>query len=133
TMEIPPLRERPEDIPLLVEHLLRDEGHEGPVEQLFPDATMRVLARHTWPGNVRELRNVVAAAMALGEAPDVLGTAPPRAPAPASPPGDLLERPYREARRSVMDDFEIRYLKRLIERAGGNVREAARVGKMDRS
>src|SRR4029079_4472385 len=56
TLRMPALRERPEDIPLLVEHFAREAGHVGPVEQLVSPAAMQALAKHAWPGNVRELR-----------------------------------------------------------------------------
>ena len=65
-LSVPPLRERIEDVPVLVEHFLRESGHDGPTEAVFsPDATA-ALCRHRWPGNVRELRNVVEATVAMG-------------------------------------------------------------------
>ncbi len=68
-LRIPPLRERAEDIPLLVEHFLRECGHDGPVEQLLSRSAMDGLASHHWPGNVRELRNLIEATVAMGEPP----------------------------------------------------------------
>src|SRR5688500_15812022 len=68
-LRIPPLRERVGDIPLLVEHFLREIGHDGPVEEVVPESVMQTLKTHHWPGNVRELRNFVEAAIAMGEAP----------------------------------------------------------------
>src|SRR5262245_40410096 len=61
-VHLPPLRERLDDLPLLVRRLLRDLGRE---ETLIPEATIAVLRTHTWPGNVRELKNVLATALAL--------------------------------------------------------------------
>ncbi len=60
TLKLPPLRERPEDIPMLLDHFLREfrEQYQKPALQISPD-TRRVLVRYTWPGNVRELRNCV--------------------------------------------------------------------------
>jgi transcriptional regulator with GAF, ATPase, and Fis domain len=59
TIEVPPLRDRREDIPLLVDHLLRERGKQGlPVKPLGP-GILAALSRHDWPGNVRELENVV--------------------------------------------------------------------------
>src|SRR6185503_4351156 len=77
----PPLRERPDDIPLLIEHFLRDAGHTGPLSAVFPEASLAELKRRTWPGNVRELRNVVLGTLALGT-PDASMT--PEAPLPES-------------------------------------------------
>ena len=68
-IEMPPLRERPEDIALLAEHFLRQIGErEGPMRRATPQALAR-LAQYRWPGNVRELRNVLQRAwvMASGE------------------------------------------------------------------
>lgn len=129
---IPPLRERPADIPLLVDHFLADAGHAGSRDALFPADALERLKAHTWPGNVRELRNVVLRAIATGEEPEVDPLH-----AAASEGGDLvapvLELPYKQAKRHVLDHFERRYLEALLGRAGGSVRAAAREGKMDRS
>jgi DNA-binding NtrC family response regulator len=129
TLAIPPLRERPEDIPLLVEHFLRDSGFEGPVESLISPAAMAALQKLRFAGNVRELRNLIEAAVAMNEPPDVGG---PPAPRSAAVPTDLAL-PYKEARAQVLDTFEAQYLDALLERAGGNVSQAARIAKMTRS
>ena len=136
-VEVPPLRERPEDVPLLVEHFLRECGYEGPIEALFPHDIMRRLEEHRWPGNVRELRNVIEATLATGEPAAPAGPSirprgdegslrPPR-------PGVDLDRPYKEARGEVLREFEARYLKRLLKRCTGNVSQAARDARMTRS
>jgi DNA-binding NtrC family response regulator len=136
---VPPLRERTDDVPLLVEHFLREAGHEGPVEKLVSPAAMRALAAHRWPGNVRELRNVIEATVAMGEAP-VLHAA--EAQSAAAPGGGtalddalagLLALPYKDARASLLHEFESRYLRALLARAAGNVSRAAREAGMDRS
>jgi DNA-binding NtrC family response regulator len=59
---IPPLRSRPEDLPLLVPDLLRDLGRDG---MRVTDGTLSLLAAHDWPGNVRELKNALACALAF--------------------------------------------------------------------
>lgn len=144
TLHVPPLRERTEDIALLVDHFLRDEGAEGPLARYFSPAQLGELTSHDWPGNVRELRNFVLATLAMGEAP-VLGQA--RDPSTSAPPNvaassgeggggwseELLDARYRDARRRALDGFETAYLRRLLARSGGNVREAARIAAMDRS
>ena len=133
-LALPPLRERVEDVPVLVEHFLREAGHDGPVADVFGPDAMTALARHRWPGNVRELRNVVEATLAMGEPPALEG-----GPAPdgASSFDDrveaLLTLPYKDARRTLLDDFERRYVERLLERAAGNVSSAARDARMDRT
>ena len=130
TMPLPPLRERTEDIELLVEHFLREYGHEGAIDELISPATMRSLATHHWPGNVRELRNLIEATLAMGEAP-VLEPADPSD--PGDPIGALLALPYRIAREQLLAQFEARYLPALLERALGNVSRAARTAQMNRS
>lgn len=129
-LELPPLRDRASDIPILVEHFLREAGHAGSVEEIVSTLAMRALEQHRWPGNVRELRNVVEAALAMGEPPEL--TASGAAPA-ADAIGALLDTPYREARASLLGDFEKRYLVRLLERSNNNVSQAARLARMDRS
>ncbi|MBA2538200.1 MAG: sigma 54-dependent Fis family transcriptional regulator, partial [Deltaproteobacteria bacterium] len=130
TLAIPPLRERPDDVPLLVEHFLRDAGFDGPIASLISPPAMAALQKLHFPGNVRELRNLIEAAVAMNEPPDLAGpSAPPKA---ASLATDLAL-PYKEARAALLDHFEAQYLDALLERAGGNVSQAARIAKMTRS
>ena len=72
-IHLPPLRERPEDIPLLADVFLRRHGRrlDSPVRAIAP-AAMDLLLRHSWPGNVRELENVIERAMVLAEKKIVL-------------------------------------------------------------
>jgi DNA-binding NtrC family response regulator len=95
TLRLPPLRERAEDIELLVEHFLRECGEDGLINALISPATMRSLASHHWPGKVRELRNLIEATLAMGE-PPALDPAPPGA--PGDPIAAVLALPYRTAR-----------------------------------
>ncbi|MGE0790275.1 MAG: sigma 54-interacting transcriptional regulator [Sandaracinaceae bacterium] len=128
-LEVPPLRQRPEDVPLLVEHFLREAGHVEPTETIFGPDAMAALAAHHWPGNVRELRNVVEATLAMGEAPELARSV-------SGPAGDddaLLALAYKDARREVLGRFERRYVSRLLELSEGNVSAAARAGRMDRT
>jgi len=136
-LKIPPLRERRSDLPLLVEHFVRQAGHEGPLEEVLPAGALAELERHAWPGNVRELRNWVEATLALGESPELFVSGPDAA---AQATADaigcepaLLELPYKDARDLLLRRFERRYLDRLVERAGDNVTRAARLARMDRS
>ena len=130
-VRLPPLRERPEDVPLLVEEFLAetiDSQGEG-AAQLRDPATLEALAGHRWPGNVRELRNYVARCVALGS------YAPPD-------PDDTHEnyrstidatQPLREARERWMQAFERRYLQELLRRHRNNVTAAARAAGVDRA
>jgi DNA-binding NtrC family response regulator len=122
TLFAPPLRERPDDVPLLIEHFLREAGHDGP--SIFSHERLQELSRHRWPGNVRELRNLVEATLATGESPDLALPA-------AAPSARPLA--YKDARKLVLDEFEARYARDLLARAGGNVSRAARDARMNRS
>jgi len=132
TLRTPALRERPDDIPLLVEHFLRDAGWDDPVETLISEPAMDRLCKHHYAGNVRELRNLVEAAVAMGEPPALTASTP----VPAGPGPTVaieLALPYKQARAAVVDAFEAHYLDALLARTGGNVSAAARVAQMTRS
>jgi DNA-binding NtrC family response regulator len=136
-VDMPPLRDRPEDVPLLIEHFLAEEDESGRLATLFDAATMARLKEHAWPGNIRELRNVVLGALALGHTPEPVGDSSGPADADASGNDELREGgrllSYKEARRRVVDAFERRYLEALLAASGGNVRESARRAGMNRS
>jgi DNA-binding NtrC family response regulator len=134
-LRVPPLRDRADDVPLLVEHFLREAGSPRTAAEVFAPDALETMRTYPWPGNVRELRNVVAATLALGQAPPLEGAAPV-AEAPAAtrdPIGEVLGLDYREARGKLLSEFETRYLGDLLQRTGGNVRQAAREARMDRS
>jgi len=137
TFEVPPLRERTDDIPLLVEHFLSEIDPEAELDRIAPPDVLQRLASYPWPGNVRELRNVVEASLAMGE-PLRLGDEE----MPSASAGEVLsdatldalsELTYRNARGKVVEAFERGYLQRLLERTGGNVSQAAREARMNRS
>jgi DNA-binding NtrC family response regulator len=142
-LRIPPLRERTDDIPLLVEHFLRDTGHAGRVDDVIPKAVMDSLKHHRWPGNVRELRNFVEAALAMGEAPAIDGADRPSQDSFDGPNnGEMSVRltmqnfdnkKYRDARDVVLREFEHVYFTALLEKTRGNVAMAAREADMDRT
>ncbi len=68
-VELPPLRQRREDIPLIAQHFLREVSSRRGLTMSFDQDAMRAVTAHSWPGNVRELRNVVERASALSEGP----------------------------------------------------------------
>jgi transcriptional regulator with GAF, ATPase, and Fis domain len=130
TLFTPPLRDRPEDIPLILDHLLTEAGHDGTHATLFSPEQLDQLVRHRWPGNVRELRNFVEATIATGDVPDVQPASKARVVTVGEGVRDL---PYKEARAAVLDEFERDYLSSLLAKASGNVSEAARIGRVNRS
>jgi DNA-binding NtrC family response regulator len=135
-LEIPPLREHADDIPLLVQSFLEEAGRDD-VGAVFPPDTLAALRTHRWPGNVRELRNLVEATLAIGEfvsPASVMSPAASRAePAVASADAAVADRSYGEARQSVLSDFEKTYLRQIIDRAKGNVSLASRLAHVDRT
>jgi DNA-binding NtrC family response regulator len=136
TLRPPPLRERLEDLPILVEHLLAQLGYSGPLEAVLPASAMKALGAYAFPGNVRELRNIVEAALVMGPPSLVEPTAAepsadPVAQAEEGAGGETV--PYRVARSATLDDFERRYLQQLMARTRNNAAQAAREAQMDRS
>jgi DNA-binding NtrC family response regulator len=128
-VRLPPLRDRREDIPLLVEHLLERLGAEigRKLEGVSAEAMDRLVA-HPWPGNVRELRNVLerAIVVATGRVLQVhdLGLAP----APAEPPPASAA----EAVMTSLEDVERTHVAAVLRHARGNVSQAARILGIDR-
>jgi two-component system response regulator PilR (NtrC family) len=126
TIGLPPLRERKEDIPLLVEALVSRAARENerPVPPVTPDA-MKALLDHDWPGNVRELENVLERAVVLGpgivdldQLPDVVRHSVPR---PASLPAEGIDL------KAAVNTYRRSLLEAAMGRAGGVQTEAARL------
>jgi two-component system, NtrC family, response regulator AlgB len=126
---VPPLRERSGDIPLLASHFLHhfrrlyDKDVRG-----FSTHALAQLQSHNWPGNVRELENRVQQLVVLATEPliqtiDVTDNAP----VPAASAGR-----FRDEKRRVVSEFEREYLRRVLEKAEGNMSEAARIAGIDR-
>ena len=125
-IHLPPLRDRPDDIEPLVRHFVQKLTGEADLGPLA--GALDQLRAHPWSGNVRELRNVVEAALVMGEL-DLGGAPRSNAPAPAT---TATSGTYREARAVALHRFEAEFLRQLIDRAGGNASEAARLARMDR-
>lgn len=131
-VRLPALRERREDVPLLVRHFTEQLGAELKLEK----GVMAQLMGHSWPGNVRELRNVVHQAATVSSTSLALALRMRRSddevPADASGPVPweaFFSLPFREARKHATDAFELAYIKNAVAEAGGNVSKAAeRVG-----
>jgi len=71
TLRIPPLRERRQDIPLLVAHFLERIGNDAGMEKTISDESLKALLNYDWPGNVRELENALERACALSSADEI--------------------------------------------------------------
>jgi transcriptional regulator with PAS, ATPase and Fis domain len=124
---VPPLRERPEDVLPIARVILRKLKADPEVD--LPEDFAARLVAYAWPGNVRELRNTIERHAALGASMETLFEQA-GAPSPGGPAE--LERPYYEARQKVVDHFDERYVKHLLERANGNITRAAEIGEIAR-
>jgi DNA-binding NtrC family response regulator len=129
TLELPPLRERPEDIPALAQRFLeRVIARLGLEKRQIGDAALARLVRHRWPGNVRELANVIeqaavlAPAAVIEEADLKLGGA---SEALAGVEADAVGLSFGEAKRRAVDRFERGYLLEALRKSGGNISRAA--------
>jgi len=133
TVRVPPLRERKEDLALLVRTFLSQAGTPGE-ERLFPPEVIAEMSRHDWPGNVRELRNYVERSVVLESALHGLDAAP-NSQAPSDfkgTPAVDVSVPFKVAKEGLVDKFERAYLAALLEQAGGNMSKAARTAGIDR-
>ncbi|HEX9016413.1 MAG TPA: sigma 54-interacting transcriptional regulator [Chloroflexota bacterium] len=129
SMEIPPLRERPEDIPLLIESLLTKLGNAlGCGFVRVSDAARELLVQYSWPGNVRELENVLERALNVVDGEEIL---------PRHLPYYMYEDRARGAATTSLKDAvaktEREALQQALAAAGGNHVEAARILALSRS
>jgi len=133
---IPPLRERPQDVPPLVEHFL-DAYDRGPRRKSFAPEAMELLRRHRWPFNVRELQQVVERAVCVVEHDEILprdlpdyiqtgagGAAATVTEPPASEPAPPLSPAAVPPLREIVEKAEREHILRALEAAGGNKRRA---------
>jgi len=124
-IEMPSLNRRREDIPLLVAHFLAQIAKESGVRKIYAPEAVELLATADWPGNIRQLQNVVRQNVALSQTPIIpvelvqqsLGGAPGRLPS------------FDEAR----DEFTRSYLSQILQITGGNVSQAARLARRNRT
>ena len=143
-LEMPPLRERPEDLPVLVEHLRsRLRVRQGLTAPALDDGAMDVLARHRWPGNVRELLNLLERMAILHPSESVsaaevgrllhsgaAGSGTASGSHTGSSPGYRDQDP--RSLRERLDDYERELIRGALTASDGNVAEAARRLQTDR-
>ncbi|MDI1481323.1 sigma 54-interacting transcriptional regulator [Polyangium sp. y55x31] len=153
-VELPALRQRLEDIPVLVRRMLRDLGGDEGAFDRVSNSTLERLMRHDWPGNVRELKNAVAVAYALGGEGEELDVAAHlgalteihephvAGPPPSSSAGGPVStgagasfkgKAFQEAKHDVLARFEREYFAALFDEAKGNISEIARRAGMERA
>lgn len=149
-IELPPLRERPEDIPILARHYARVlwqryRGSEGPPPTFDREAMERLLS-HVWRGNVRELKNVVGHGVIFTEPGRELGADDLPLGRNGNGVGEHdtshgfhwkgaidLQRPYHEVKEEVLSRFERQYVTQTLTRTEGNLSKAARLAGVNRA
>ncbi len=149
-IKLPPLRDRKEDVPRLVEHFLAhgkfNQGPDGqPRVRGISREAMDLMMAYDWPGNVRELHNVVERAVSFAQAevlqaadlPEhLLGSAGTHVgPPPGSEAGWMpvpTDAPFKDAKEQWVALFERQYLERLLQEHEGNISRAARAAGIDR-
>ncbi len=144
-VDLPPLRERPEDVPVLAHQFLEESakrGHqgEGAHYTITRDAMMKLQA-YPWPGNVRELKNTIERAVSLSDGTELgmhdLLPASQKTP-PMFFPGGTAEQfvdndvPFKDAKQKVVDAFEAQYLKAVLDKHGDNISRSARAAGLTR-
>jgi transcriptional regulator with GAF, ATPase, and Fis domain len=132
-MHLPPLRERPEDIAILVHHfVIKYRGRLGkPIDTISPEALAK-FSSYDFPGNVRELENKVHQAMVVAAGPMIDAADVAIRTTRASTARIDVDRPFRELKQELIDGFEKTYLTELLRAHQGNLAAAARAAGMDR-
>jgi two-component system, NtrC family, response regulator HydG len=131
-LTIPPLRERPEDLALLIGHFLARACAEAGRSLLrIDDEAMACLRRYSWPGNIRELQNAIQRAVILSRG-DLIARAdlPPKVAGYTAPSISMIDEAV--ARRLSVEQLEREYVRAVLESVGGNKSEAAAILGIDR-
>jgi len=139
-IELPPLRRRRVDIPLLAHHFLRKYAERAGrnVQRFSPDA-LRWLQVQPWPGNVRELANAIEHAVVFARGETIEQADFPDKGDQELGPGSSIQEPtfrglsYRDAKARAIEAFEIAYFRDVLAQTKGNISEAARQAGLDRS
>jgi DNA-binding NtrC family response regulator len=142
TLSLPPLRDRPEDVPLLAQHFLRHyaDKMKKQIQGILPEA-MRLLTVHPWAGNVRELENVLERAVVLSAKPSIevddlpshVREAPKSGSSMDVDAQSLTHLPFAQAKELAIRAFERRYLSTALDKSSHNISAAALAAGMDRS
>jgi DNA-binding NtrC family response regulator len=129
TVNLPPLRERGDDVLSLARHIMKQLGHEDAFD-LSP-AVQEALLSYSWPGNVRELRNALERAIHLGAEHAIPMVGGPKN--GQQPIEDAPDLPFKEAKEQIISTFERAYIERLMSRHANNISAAARDAGIDRN
>jgi DNA-binding NtrC family response regulator len=130
-VHVPALRERQDDLPILIRHFLSQLNCPDE-ERLFQPNVLAEMSKHDWPGNVRELRNYVERTVVLQMASPTSRKSAASSPSIGGAQNVDIRIPFKLAKDSAVDTFERAYLGALLESCGGNMSKAARTAGMDR-
>jgi DNA-binding NtrC family response regulator len=130
-IELPPLRERPEDIPLLATHFAEKYARPGEQPKQIAPQAMEVLLHYRWPGNIRELENAIERACVTSRDdvihPENLPSEVMLPVAPKLPFSIDLERPLPELLRELTADIEQQYIRKALKKSHGNIGRCAKI------
>tara|TARA_R100000027_G_scaffold58155_1_gene48002 strand:+ start:18610 stop:19956 length:1347 start_codon:yes stop_codon:yes gene_type:complete len=136
-LNLPPLRERPDDIPLLADFFLEKFRDNPDQRKRFSKESLEVLRQHSWPGNIRELEHLVERSMVLVQKTEIGPEDLPDSIRSSSPPDSSPDQEYLintgEPFQIAKDRFEEAYFRKITEQAGGNYSRAARMAGMERT
>jgi DNA-binding NtrC family response regulator len=128
-IDLPPLRERREDIPLLAAHFAKKYARPGDAPKHIPPQAMDVLLNYSWPGNIRELENAIERACVTSPNGAILtDNLPPDLLQPATPklPLDVdLHQPLPDLLRQIQAGIEQEYIRKALEQTRGNISQCA--------
>lgn len=133
-IHVPPLRQRTGDLERLIQMFLEKAGTTKLAAEVG-GAALEKLERYHWPGNVRELRNVITRAVALAGPDDDFQSLPFVLRPTVAAPDEVsfkADRPFHEAKDEIVNRFEREYLTDLVQRANGNLSQAARIAGLER-
>jgi DNA-binding NtrC family response regulator len=135
-IDLPPLRDRPEDIPLLADHFASRFARPGQAPPEFSPAAMERLLQHSWPGNIRELENAIERACITArsgtiEPADLLPTEASGQAASSARSADV-SRPLPDLIQEMTRELEKEYLKKALRKCGGHVGKCAELAGLSR-
>jgi DNA-binding NtrC family response regulator len=135
-IDLPPLRDRPEDIPLLATHFAAKYGRPGHAPCQFTPEVMEIILSYNWPGNVRQLENAIERAVVTAREGTICPENLPRdlTPQPAGRAISSVDisRPLPEQLVEITAEFEKRYLRRVLRKTRGHVGRCARISGLSR-
>jgi len=130
-LDLPPLRDRPEDIPLLATHFTQKYARAGETPKLIAPEAMEVMLNYRWPGNIRELENAIERASVTCRGDTIRQTdLPPDILTPGAPKQPFvidLETPLPQLLRDMSADIEQQYIRKALKKSHGNIGRCAKI------